>query len=408
MTVNRLHFAYAAVAALGIAMTGCPEEGPGNILCGAAYDPATGTVSDFGADEAALKFETFLYASSDVYRSAIEAEANILASCQGMASDLGIPVEELQPVGEEFEVTSTCHRVAQEIEGILSADLPDGVGLGIAITPPVCSIDLDLAASCAAECDLTLEGNAEVTCTGDLYGSCTGSCSGECTFDGTAACQGVCTATCTGTCAGTCTGGCDGTCTVVDENGNCVGECTGTCTGTCEGSCDGTCEGSCVAEVTGACEGQCRGSCDVAWEAQCTGEADVTAEADCKAACDVRANANAVCTDPEITIIGVEVADVDAAARLAALVIALDNNLPAIIKTQAQLQTGLAPSLVAFRDSLEGSLEAATDLGTQAVACGAAALDAVATALEVVDASVTVSVEVSVSARVSGGASGGV
>lgn len=402
--MNRLNFVYSAIAALAITMTGCPGEGPGNILCGTGFLPASGTVGDFGNDQNALQFEAFLGATGDVYRQAIEAENNILTACQGIATDLAIPAGELQPTGEEFEVTATCRRVAQEIESILTADLPTDIGLGIAITPPVCTIDLELAATCAAECDLAIEANAEAVCDGALYGSCTGNCTGQCTFDGSAACDGVCTARCTGACAGRCTGTCDGTCDVVDEEGNCAGVCQGTCEGTCEGGCSGTCDGTCVVEVSGGCEGECRGSCDVGWEAECTGEANVDARADCKAACDVSANANAVCTDPEITVVDVGVADVEAAARLADLVIALSNNLPLILKAQAQLETGLAPSLVAFQQSLEGSLDAAGDLGTQAVACGVVAIDSVIQTLASVNASIEVSIEISAAVTVQGGA----
>lgn len=408
--MNRLQSVYGAVAALAIAMTmtGCPEgENPGNVICGLAYDPANGTVGDFGTDQAALQFETFLRATSDVYRASIQTEADILAACEGMAADLSIPEGELVAQPGELQVTATCARVAQEIDSILSADLPDGVGLGLAITPAVCTIDLELAASCAAECDLAIEGNAEVACDGALYGQCTGQCNGQCTFDGSAGCEGVCTARCDGTCAGRCTGACNGNCTVLDDNGNCVGECDGDCAGTCEGTCTGTCEGTCVVEVDGGCEGECRGGCDVEWEAECNGEANVTAEADCKAACDVVANANAVCTDPEVTVIGVDVADADAALRLAALVLALENNFPALLKAQAQVETALVPSIVAFNDSLEGSLEAAADLGTQAVACGVVALDAAVTALTSVMASVDVSVQVSVSASATGSVGAG-
>lgn len=387
-----------------LALTGCPaDDDPLGGACGGGFNAETGQVGDFGATEAALKVEAFLEASAALYGASVDLEADILGACSAMAADLDIPEGELEPTGAELEVTATCGRVAEEIDAII-ATLPSGVALGLAITPAQCTVDLDLAASCAAECDVSIEGEAMVECTGELHGECSATCTGSCAVEGTVACEGECSGSCTGTCSGTCHGECVGDCSVEDNEGNCVGTCSGTCTGTCDAECSGTCTGTCTADVTATCEGECYGECSATWEAECNGEANVEADADCKAACDARANATATCTEPEVTVTGVVVLDPADQARIDALVATLDANYPAIVQAQARIQFSLAPSLDAFVDSVEGAATSLASVGVQAGACMAAAVDAVVEASGRIDASVTVTVEVSASVMASGGA----
>ena len=391
------------VLAVGLAACANPEDPIGG-ACGNGFVAASGTVGDFGSDSPALKVEAFLEASAALYGSAVDLEGDVLGACQAIAADLGIPAGELEPSGAELEVTAACGRVVEEIDAIV-ATMPSGVALGITVTPAECTVDLDLAASCAAECDVTIEGEAMVECQGELHGSCSGSCSGSCTVEGSVSCTAECSGTCTGTCSGTCTGTCDGTCSVEDAQGNCVGTCSGTCTGTCSADCSGTCEGSCTSDVTGSCQGECHGSCDVAWEAECNGEADVMADADCKAACDARASATATCTEPTVTIVAVGLTDPGQDARLDELVATLEANYPAILAAQARLQYSIAPAFDSFVGALDGAATSLAAVGVQAVACLGVALDAVTDAAARVDASVSVSVEVSASVTASGSAS---
>lgn len=396
----------AALAALPLTLAGCTggDDDPIGGTCGDGFNAETGTVGDFGTGEAALKAEAFLQATADLYGASTDVQAELLAACTAMAADLGISSSELEPSGAELEVTAACGRVATEIESILQTDLPVGGALAVSVTPAECMVDLDVAAQCAGECDVDIEGSAMVECNGELYGSCEGSCSGECVVEGSADCQGECSATCSGSCSGTCNGQCDGTCTLEDEQGNCIGTCTGTCEGACEGTCEGSCSGSCTADVEGSCSGECRGSCDVAWEAQCNGEADVQANADCEAACETRANANASCTEPTVTVVGVVVADPDAQQRLDALVATLEANLPALFRVQARLQYALIPSLDAFVSATVAASTSLASVGVQGAACLGVAADAAAEAAAGIEASFEVSVEVSASVSAEGSA----
>lgn len=395
----------ASFLALGLfTLTGCPaDDDPLGDACGSGFNPDNNTVGDFGAGEAAGKVEAFLHAAGDVYTASLDVEADVLGACTAMAADLGIPAGELEPTGSELEVSAACGRVAEEIDAIVAL-LPTGVALGISATPASCTVDLDVAASCAAECDVTIEGEAMVECDGELHGDCSATCTGSCSVSGTVSCAAACSGTCTGSCSGTCHGTCEGTCTVRDDAGDCVGECSGTCTGTCDADCSGSCTGTCTSDVTATCEGECTGECSATWEAECNGEANVTANADCEAACDARANATATCTEPEVTITGVGVPDPADQARIDALVTTLGENYPALLQAQARIQYALAPSLDAFVSSVEGAATSLADAGVQAGACMVVAVDVVTEAAGRIDASVSVTVEVSASVSASGGA----
>jgi hypothetical protein len=386
------------VAVLG----GCTEDQLGN-ACGTGFDAASGTVGDFGAGDAAQKVEALLHASADLYTASVEVEADVRGACTAIATDLGVPASELAPGANELAVTSACNRAITEIDAII-ATLPAGVALGISITPASCRVDLDLAATCAAECDVSIQGQAMVECTGELHGSCSGSCSGSCAIEGNVACTGACSGSCTGTCSGTCHGTCSGTCSATDAQGNCAGSCSGTCTGTCSATCSGTCSGTCTASVTGSCTGQCSGSCDATWDAECSGEANVTANAECKAACDTRANARATCDPPTVTIVGVALADAQAAARVNALVQTLRTNYPRLLRAQSRVQLAIAPSLPGFVSALQAATTSLRSVGVQATACMAVAVDAVVGSVAQINASVSVTVEVSASVSASGSA----
>lgn len=380
---------------------GCTGDDPVGGACGTGFDAEAGTVSDFGTGEAAQKVEALLHASADLYAAASTTETEMLAACTAIATDLGISSSELMPAAGELAVTKACGRVATEIDAIV-ATLPTGVALGIAVTPASCTVDLDVAASCAAECDVSIQGDAMVECEGELHGSCSGSCSGTCAVMGSANCTGECSATCTGSCSGSCYGMCSGTCSVEDDDGNCVGTCSGTCTGTCSGTCTGGCTGTCESTVTGSCTGECYGTCDASWTAECNGEANVMADAECKAACDARANAKATCDPPMVTIVGVSLPDAAASARVAALVATLTVNYPKILRVQSRVQYSIAPAVAGFGASVRAAGTSLASAGVQATACLAVAADAVLDAATRVDASVSVSVEVSASVTASG------
>ncbi len=388
-----------AIAAAGLG--GCTEDSPLGGVCGSGFNAETGTVGDFGAGDAAQKVEALLHASADLYSASVAVEADVRGACTSMAADLGIAASELAPATGELPVTAACKRVAEEIDTII-ATMPTGVALGISVTPAQCNVDIEVSATCAAECDVSITGTAMVECSGELHGSCSGSCSGECAVMGNVSCTGSCSGSCTGTCSGTCHGACTGTCSKMDAQGNCVGTCSGTCTGTCSASCSGTCSGTCTSTVTGSCTGECSGMCNATWDAECTGEADVMANADCKAACDTSANAKATCDPPVVTIVAVALTNPTASARVAALVATLRTNYPKLLRAQQRVQLTIAPSLPGFATALQAASTSLRDVGVQGTACLVSAVQAVTGAASEINASVSISIEVSASVSASG------
>lgn len=364
--------------------------------CGAGFNPdAENAVGDFGTNEAALKVEAFLSATARLHKTSLNLESDLLDACRAMAADLGIPEAELAPQNGELPVTAACSRVSTEIESIIATGLPVDASLVVTFTPPVCEVDLSATAECAAECDVTIEGSAQVECTGgELSGGCEGTCEGYCEVEVAAMCEG----TCTGQCSGECNGYCDGACAAE----NAMGQCEGSCEGTCEGSCTASCMGTCTTNVMASCMGTCTGSCDVEFTApKCTGEANVTADADCKAACEAEASAEATCTEPTVAVAAAVAVDEAAQARIDALIATLIENYPTFVRASAQLEV-IASSSAEVASNVDEAAEALVDAGVQAVACMANAVTVAADAAARVSASVEVNVEVSASVSASG------
>jgi modification target Cys-rich repeat protein len=406
----RVSIIRALGAGLATAMlAACP--GGDNPLCPKSdFDPATGHVSDFGADEAAAKVETFFEATADMVVQVNAVESKLLAACTDIALDLGVPQAELTPANPGAPgaaVQTACQRAAQEIRTTIEQNLPAQAVLTVVYTPAQCGVDVDLYADCVAECEVMASGSVNVTCEpGHLYGTCSGTCMGSCSGTCSAGCEGTCSGTCTGTCSGTCYGQCNGTCSAMNGQGECVGTCSGTCTGTCDATCTGSCSAECSGACSGSCQGECRGSCDVDFQApRCDGEVMVEASAECRSACDAELEWNVTCTDP---VVSVELfVDVTPAQqeKLDALAATLEVNLPAILQIAVDDGVRLTAAADAFVQSLQG-LDSVVDAGARAAACTVTAVDAAIAAAARIDVSVMVSIEVTASVQAEGMAGG--
>lgn len=128
------------------------------------------------------------------------------------------------------------------------------------------------------------------------------------------------------------------------------------------------------------------------------------ANAECKAACDTSANARAVCDPPTVTVVGVALANTQAAARVNALVLTLRANYPKLLRAQQRVQLTIAPSLPGFATALRAASTSLRDVGVQGAACVASAVSVVTDAAAEINASVSVSIEVSASVSASGSA----
>lgn len=361
-------------------MAGCGKDSLAAAACGDGFNYETGAVANFGASGAATQVESLLSAAAAVHEAAHGVEDDLLSTCVAMADDLMIPAEDRAENSGTADMASTCHAVAEKISDIRSR-IPGEAGLIINITPAVCTVDLDVAASCAAECDVTIQGDVEVECTGSLRGECSATCNGECSVQGEVACAGSCTGECVGTCDGICAG--TGT--------------SGECTTTCEGTCSGTCMGTCTSTINATCEGECSGSCSAEWDARCDGHADFEADADCQASCDAELAAEAVCTDPAVDVAFYAASTPENQAEIARLVDTLGANLPRFLAISERVNTQLIPSFNALGTASANLANTAADVGAQAAACVIVAAEVVADAALQVNASVTVTVEINAS-----------
>lgn len=346
-----------------------------DVTCGTSYFNVEGrTVGVLGTTADAKRVEAFLQATVDLNYAINDVHDSLVRTCRQIGDGIGVPASAYVPMTPgEAQVTTVCRPVYTEIASIIRAALPANARLDISATPAACTVDLQLAARCNAQC--TASANVQVPqCSGQVVAQCSGACAG----------------TCSGTCMGTCNGTCTGTCSQMDGAGRCIGTCQGTCQGTC----------------TASCMGECRGSCSVASSLRCEGQWDVQTNAQCSAACDAQARARASCTPPTVTINASATVSPAAQARFQALLTTLRANYPAFELIKQRSEYLLTQSAPTFLSSVQPALNAAGNVSATAALCGARAVVVAAEAVGKFNASVQVSVQFSASVSVQGAASG--
>lgn len=366
--------------------------------------------AEFGIDAAiGTKLKSGVMAAVSLDGFAKKLDADLKVACGGLATDLG--------ASGDFADGKTACQAAMKAMADVKGKLGGGFKVVLDVQPPHCGASMDAMASCAAECDASVDpGSVKVECEpGKLSGTCEAECSGSCDLSAAAKCEGTCSGSCSakfkGTCAGECTGKCDGK---KVDGAACEGTCKGSCSAGAEGSCGGECSGSCELAAAAKCEGTCHGDCSVEMKApKCEGEMtppEVSAE--CEANCDAQVQAQVECTPPRITVRIDGAANAELAAKYKA---ALEANLPAVIniavgmKDQALSVAADAKAVVDGVQATVKALKASPAVGARITACVAAPFKAAFDAAASVKANVNVSVEVKASASASagGGASAG-
>lgn len=440
--MNRSLSSAMVVAVMLVGTGGCNEDGS-NVLCSASvYDPATGVRQDYGVTAIGKKVNVMLDATTALVKAAGEIDTGMLAECTMMATELGIPAAQLEPLpppaGQAPAVAArtkaACERVSQEIGTTLRANLKANAYLTVVYKPAVCTINAMARLSCVQTCETMTITETELMCMpGKVYfPSCEGSCSGSCEGTCQVGCTGSCSAECSGKCEVTGSAKCEGTCTVlVDAAGKCAGTCSvaldaaGKCAGTCNValSATGACSGTCTSDVKGKCEGTCRGGCSGTCKGGCTGscmggcrgmctaggitppvcEEVVTTrmEKTCETSCNAKASCEAMCTTPELSV--------EAGAGLAVDKVKVDLVI-AVVKAhyakilrlteKAALVTG--STFIAYKTALTGLAGNVGEAGVQAGACMASAVNYASNAFAAVQVSASVSISVSASVNASG------
>jgi hypothetical protein len=351
-----------------------------------------------------LQINAFLDTSTSLVKAAREMDMEMLTICRSMATDLGIPEAEITAPAGQNATKVACTRVAKEIDTSIKLNLPVNAKLTIIAEPARCEISASFTHSCIETCENREIMESEITCKpGKLSGSCSAQCMGECSGSCSAQCTGKCTGQCTGSCTGTCKGECTGTCSAKNAKGECIGTCDGTCKGTCDATCNGSCSATCQANCNGSCTGTCRGDCSVTYVAPKCEEIIVTKQVqECATSCETDARAKAECTPPSVLV------DFNAnitpamEANLMKVVNTLKKNYPALQKVVFRAGTVIGGSAQAYYTQIQGFVSASADFGVQAGACLASAVTAVGQAL----AQFTVIAEVNVSFTASVSASG--
>jgi hypothetical protein len=159
MRIDTRLFLATALIAIATA-TGCPKGGgvPGGVPAkpGALGNVPTSmpsgevdpnTCGNYAAVDAGRKFKAFLQATKDLQTTATETVKVVKQSCIMMGHELGMSEAELQ--GETNDI---CARVVAAYQNNLKVSLKAGAKLTVTYKPAVCTVDAQLQAKAAAEC----------------------------------------------------------------------------------------------------------------------------------------------------------------------------------------------------------------------------------------------------------------
>jgi hypothetical protein len=298
----------------------------------------------FGASASARKLDSFMSASVSFMGAAQDLHGVLLDACQDIGRRLNVPEAQLASPSGESDVRIACAAAS----AALNAELQDlrvqaRLDVEVQATPPQCDIRVDAYASCAAQCDATVDpGKLEVQC----------------------------------------------------EGGELVGQCNGTCNGDCNAS------GTWVSGQA-SCNGLCRGDCSVAFvEPRCTGTMrPPRVEAQCEAACNAKLEAEARCTPGEahVRVRGAVASNIE--ERLARVRGAIEGAGGAVLTARAKLGRLVGSGKLLLR-AADDVPRAVGDIGLSAAACAAES------AAGIINASASISVSFEASVSVSGAITG--
>jgi hypothetical protein len=354
------------------------------------------------------KLKAATAAAIDIKGLSAQIDADLKASCGGIAHDLGM--------GQDFKDGTTACEAAKKAIEATRAKLGANVKVALAMKPPRCHVNLDIYADCAGHCDASVSGGkAKVECQpGKLSGRCDASCEGSCDVEAGAKCEGTCSGTCDADMKGTCSGTCEGKCDGKDAKG---ATCTGTCEGKCQGGqvhaeCKGKCQGDCKLKASAKCEGTCTGHCSTEFKApKCSGEVTPPKiSADCKAHCDANASAKADCTPAQVSVSITGGVDLKAAEPLK---LTLQKNLPLVLKVAVGMGERAGAAAAEVHSVVEGAVSAVSAISAKGGAAAALTGGQLTACLSdtfqgAIRAAGSIKANVSVSASVSASASGSV
>jgi hypothetical protein len=338
-------------------------------------------------------------AVADFAGIASTAVDDITSACRSIAQDLDAPkATQDQAEGTADKRTKMNVWCAAAVAQIKAFKATAAGTLTVNVTPPQCSASVSAKANCQAKCSgsatCDLKANPPTCEGGKLEVACKGSCTAK--AGATLSCEGTCSGECSGSCTAQggveCAGKCEGTCaasaggTGPQADGTCQGTCTGTCEVTapgvtCSGSCKGTCNAACTGSATASVK--CDGECDADFEPiKCEGgelKGGCQVEAKCDANCDASVKAKAECRPPQVVVEFTGAANVEAAGKLQATLVA---NFGVIFAFKARLE-GMAEISASLVANIEGALDVKAACIIPMIAAAGAAVDDVSASAKV-------------------------
>lgn len=388
MDLKRLVGSAVILTAIPLFANGC-----GDLCCTDFSAGADLSNVDFEMEgEAGAQFKVLAQASADLSGAVNAAVEDVTGACRNIARDLGATEAEIQAEDAKERnaaIEGMCALAVAKINAGLTVSGGAKAKLNIDFQAPKCEASFSAKASCQANCSASAECDVKATpptCEGGkLVVGCSGSCKAEANAE--FQCKGSCDVAVSGSCTAQggveCTGKCEGTCeagAAADETG---AQADGTCKGVCKGSCSVTKPGvACNGTFEGSCKGECKpptAGVKVECDAKCTAEAEplkceggsfkggCSVDAKCDANCDASVSAKAECTPPTLAITFSGSADVNAQAKISAVIDTLKVNLPAIIVVWKARGQAFVDLVGTISTSASGSISG--DLSTKATAC---------------------------------------
>lgn len=386
--------AFACLTFGALSQGGCDQadklQEAQNSVCCTEFQVGGTITADIGGS---AEGQVAAQAVADFAGIASAAVDDITSACRSIAQDLDTDkATQDQAEGTADKRTKMNVWCAAAVSAIGKFKASAGGTLTVNVTPPQCSASVSAKANCQAKCSAS--GTCDIkanppTCTGGkLEVACKGTCTAK--AGATLSCEGTCSGSCTGSCVAEggveCAGKCEGTCeqsvtgtgTGIQADGTCDGVCKGTCevtapSATCSGSCKGTCSASCTGSATASVK--CDGECDADYEPlKCEGgelSGGCQVEAKCDANCDASVQAKAECRPPQVTVTFAGAANVEAAGKLQATLVA---NFGAIFAFKARLE-GMAKISASLVANIEGALDVKAACIIPMIAAAGAAVD---------------------------------
>jgi hypothetical protein len=174
MRLSRIFSVALATASLA-AMTGCPKKLPGGVPGGPNVPNVPGgggtsevdpnTCGNYAVSDAGRRLHAFLEATAELQAAVKETEQVQKTSCVMMGQELQMPAGDLEGTTQDV-----CARVFTTLRDDLKVKVAKQPPIVVEFKPAVCTVDAELQAKAAAECNGSASGGATAGTGGNAAG----------------------------------------------------------------------------------------------------------------------------------------------------------------------------------------------------------------------------------------------